>query len=104
MMSIYFTTKTFLRLRVFPALLFLLLALISLHSFAQTEWLWQNASSKMINAFGTRYSTSQNFRTLQLNVVGMPSLLADAPMEFTAAARSASIVISLPRPDGTLSE
>ncbi len=43
----------------------------------------------------------KQYKTFELNLPGMASFLAAAPMEFTAAARTAALGLALPQPDGS---
>ena len=43
----------------------------------------------------------QAYRTFSLNLAAIRSLLRTAPMEFTEAARSREVIMTLPMPDGT---
>jgi hypothetical protein len=70
---------------------------------AQTNHLWQDEDASIVYS-SDRYSTPTAFRTLSLDISSMRSALSQAPMEFTEAAKSKSLVITLPFPDGSMQE
>ena len=78
------------------------------HSFPATtnrqaaEAIWQDVVPESLAAQGQRQMLPATYRTLRLDRAGFAALLAQAPLEFSAAARNASVIITLPRPDGTL--
>ncbi len=86
-------------MKTFIALL--LLAVAPLASFAQSD-LWRPVPENSIARQGQRTVIPRAYRTLALDRAAMSGLLRQAPMEFTAAARTRSIIITLPKPDGTL--
>lgn len=79
----------------------LLLTVFATNIYGQSAADWQDVNSGIVHAFGPRYSTPQVYRTLQLNMSNMRQLLSTAPMEFSEAARSKTLVISLPMPGGS---
>lgn len=65
-------------------------------------WRDIDASNLLANTGGARIIKPRRYRTLALDTVNLRTLLARAPMEFTAAARGGGRVeVSLPKPDGT---
>jgi hypothetical protein len=62
-------------------------------------WEWVDAAAAPTAASAV---SPARFLTARLNHAALSELLADAPMEFTAAARTDAPVITLPMPDGTL--
>lgn len=64
-------------------------------------WRDIDASALLANPGGTRVIKPRRYRTLALDLVGFRTLLARAPMEFTAAAKTGRIEVNLPKPDGT---
>lgn len=67
-----------------------------------TVWRDIDPTALLANPGGTRIIKPRRYRTVALDVVGLRTLLARAPMEFTAAARTGRIEVTLPKPDGTL--
>jgi hypothetical protein len=63
--------------------------------------LWQDIKETEIAARGERQIVPDKYRTLRLNVDGMRALLAAAPEEFSDAARSRELIVTLPMPDGS---
>ena len=82
----------------------LLLHVVSLNTFAQSASFWQDVNAGVVNMYGARYSTPLAYRTLQLDVNAMRQHLLEAPMEFSASARSKSLVLSLPMPGGSIDD
>jgi PKD repeat protein len=68
---------------------------------SSSVWRDVDASSLLAVPAGPRIITPRRFRTVALDTVALKTLLARAPMEFTAAARAGRIEVSLPKPDGT---
>ena len=69
---------------------------------ASAVWRDIDAANLLSNG-GVRIIKPRRYRTLALDTVGLRTLLARAPMEFTSAARGGGrIEVSLPKPDGTM--
>ncbi|MBI2419219.1 MAG: hypothetical protein HYV28_15225 [Ignavibacteriales bacterium] len=68
-----------------------------------TEFLWVNVNEASILENSNRQIIPRSYRTLQLDVNELESVLSRAPMEFTARAQWERIVVSLPLPDGSFS-
>lgn len=83
---------------------FLLLNVFTLNAVAQSASFWQDVNAGVANMYGARYSTPVAYRTLQLDINAMRQHLLDAPMEFSASARSKSLVLSLPMPGGSIDD
>ena len=64
--------------------------------------LWQPIEAAAIAAGSQRVVVPNLYKTMRLNRTNLANLLAQAPMEFTEAARTAAPIITLPMPDGTL--
>ena len=64
--------------------------------------LWQAVDEASLAASGLRVLIPAKYRTMRLDRQAMADLLAQAPMEFTPAAKDAAPIIMLPMPDGTL--
>lgn len=89
--------------KYFVGLLFLLNS-VTTFTFAQSASYWQDINSGMVSAFGTRYSTPETYRSLQLNAAALRAHLLAAPMEFSSAAKTSMVTISLPMPGGTFED
>jgi hypothetical protein len=64
---------------------------------------WQPLSALPAAPAGKRsYLTLTEFAPFRIDAPGLRNLLAQAPQEFTAAARTDPLVLSLPAPDGSL--
>ena len=76
------------------------------HARASGDGIWQDVNEQTILAHGSgqRFLIPKSFRTLTLDLAGAKSLLAGAPFEFTAQARSASPVLTLPLPNGSFGQ
>ena len=64
--------------------------------------LWQDIDEAQIVTEGERFIFPLQFRTLILDVDGMKSFLSNAPLEFTDAAKTKSLIMTLPMPDGSM--
>ncbi|HEX4641433.1 MAG TPA: hypothetical protein VH252_08610, partial [Chthoniobacterales bacterium] len=64
--------------------------------------LWQDVKESSIAASAPREIVPKTYRTVRLNTEAMSRLLAGAPMEFSAAAKTTHVIITLPKSDGTL--
>ena len=80
--------------------LFILLLLTSNLGLAQN--IWTDSPDVLSNIQDARVQLPNNYRTLNLDFEAMKSILENAPMEFTAAAKSQPLVIALPMPDGRM--
>ncbi|MBI3651922.1 MAG: propanediol utilization protein, partial [Acidobacteria bacterium] len=63
--------------------------------------IWQFINESAIVQRGPRQIIPQVYRTVQVNEEVLRQRLATAPQEFTRAAKSAPVTLSLPLPDGT---
>lgn len=69
---------------------------------AASNNIWQDVKESSVVLSGGRAIVPQSYRTLHLYTSGFSQLLAQAPLEFTDAARKSQLVITLPMPDGGL--
>ena len=65
--------------------------------------IWRVIDERSILSTGARVIIPRAYRTVRLNKSELAQVLAQAPLEFTAAARSKQVVLRVPMPDGTLS-
>ena len=79
----------------------LLVLLMPLAASAQKA-IWQDVSPDSITTNGRRLIVPDSYRTVRLDRDALLQLLARAPMEFTAAAKKNSVVLSIPMPDGKM--
>ncbi len=75
----------------------ILLNLTAFNSYGQSASFWQDVNAGVAFMYGSRYSTPAAYRTLQLDINAMRNHLLSAPLEFSASARSKSLVMSLRR-------
>ena len=68
---------------------------------ASPDGLWEYVAENSIAHQGERQIIPLKYRTVRLNLEALKARLANAPMEFSERAKSESIEISLPTPDGT---
>lgn len=90
--------------RYFTSVLVLLLLLFTGTAFAEqtsSDGLWQEVKASSIGAKPQMAVLPATYRALSLNQNAMAALLARAPMEFTAGAKTTEVLITLPRPDGS---
>jgi len=80
---------------------FLFVVVAPFSSFAQPA-LWQDVKESSIASTGPREVVPRVYRTLRLDGAAMGELLGSAPMEFTVAAKSTHVIITIPKSDGTL--
>ncbi len=66
----------------------------------ESDLLWDPGTP--IDPNRTTYFRATEFETYTLDVSQLREQLADAPLEFTEEASSSDVVVTLPRPDGTL--
>ncbi len=87
-------------------LLMLAFLISSQIGFAQfsSQNLWSDIDASQIVTTAERYIVPQEFRSVKLDAEGMKTLLSNAPMEFTEAARTNSLKLYLPIPDGSMQE
>jgi hypothetical protein len=81
-------------------LLFLALCFVQASLFAQTFWSPLSETYEMIH--GTREIVPQRYTAWQLDIQQLKQQFAQAPMEFTSAARTMPLIVQIPMPNGTL--
>ncbi len=64
---------------------------------------WKAIEERTIVPKGARTIIPKAYRTVRLDRTALNSVLAQAPLEFTAAARASQAVLTVPMPDGSLS-
>lgn len=64
------------------------------------DGIWRDVKEASITVTTPRQIIPKAYRSVTLNQEALRALLAQAPMEFTAAAKSSAVVITLPMPDG----
>ena len=81
---------------------FVVLILFAVNSFAQLNHsdLWTDINESSITINGSREIVPQNYRTLELDLIKMASVLNDAPKESSVKVKQSNYFISLPAPDG----
>ncbi|HCY77060.1 MAG TPA: hypothetical protein DHV28_14150 [Ignavibacteriales bacterium] len=72
--------------------------------FAQTssQNLWQDIDQSQIVPVGQRYIIPEIYHTISLDIEGMRDFLTQAQLEFSNEAKSKTVILSLPMPDGSL--
>jgi subtilisin-like proprotein convertase family protein len=65
------------------------------------DGLWQQIDKSGVNAKTAQANKPRAFGAASLDKTALSQLLARAPMEFTAAAKGAEVVMTLPMPDGS---
>src|SRR5262249_23586954 len=66
------------------------------------EGFFQPLSNIPVETSAQSYTRPDSYTPFNIDVSDLETALRGAPMEFTAAAKSDPLVLSLPRPDGTL--
>ena len=66
-----------------------------------SDGIWQDVRESSIAVMGERQIVPKAYRTVRLNKDALTQVLSRAPLEFTAAAKGAKVIITLPKPDGT---
>lgn len=104
--------KTFVlhTVKVFRISLFLVLATLiiqvanaSAQKVDQVESLmWQPVAEEGISARGTRHLFPEKYRVFQLNQSELSRVLSAAPLEFSGASKENPVILTIPKPDGTL--
>ena len=64
------------------------------------DGVWQFVAATSVVPQGKRAIIPQQYRTAQLNIDALRRVLASAPVEFTAAAKTAAIELTMPLPNG----
>ena len=93
-------------LGAFAALLFLCGAMLRPEPTASQSvpaGIWQDVAEGSIALTGQRVIIPAAYRTVQLDKTALGQLLSQAPLEFTAAAKTTQTVLSVPMPDGKMS-
>src|SRR6266850_3098292 len=65
------------------------------------DGIWQEIPESFIVSGQERLVLANAYRTYQLNVEAFSKLIAHVPMEFSGAAKTAAVVMTLPMPDGS---
>ena len=65
------------------------------------DGLWKEMKASSLTGKPQMREMPATYRALSLNQSAMTALLARAPMEFTAKAKTTEVVITLPKPDGS---
>jgi hypothetical protein len=81
--------------------LFVLIFIILFSIGANAATYWNDVSEANIQTTGERVIKPVKFRTLNLNIPDLKSLLQSAPLEKNVLPKNSNSVISLPMPDGT---
>ena len=68
---------------------------------AASNNIWQDVKESSVVPNGARGIVPQSYRTVRLNKDALAQALSGAPLEFTEAAKSVKVVITLPKPDGS---
>jgi hypothetical protein len=63
---------------------------------------WRDIAELQIAPSGTRHIVPLAYRTIQLDMNALRTQLAEVPWELTDEARSFSLIVELPQPDGTM--
>ena len=82
------------------ALFVLLLGGTALAEQTSSDGLWREVKAGSLAGTPQMGALPAAYRALSLNQNAMATLLARAPMEFTSNAKSAEVLITLPKPDG----
>ena len=64
--------------------------------------LWRAADKTKIKDSGRLLDVSQKYLVYRLNMTGLKNLLANAPLEFSQAARDREVILEIPDPQGKL--
>lgn len=63
--------------------------------------IWQNMDEKNIGSRGQRHLNPEKYSVFRMNRTELDKVLKDAPVEFSAEARSKQVILTVPKPDGT---
>lgn len=66
------------------------------------DGIWQEISEDLIPTAQQRLVVANKYRIFKLNAEALSKLVAQAPLEFSDRAKTASAVMTLPMPDGQL--
>src|ERR1043165_5152115 len=71
---------------------------------AQSTQLWKESDPSIVLNDVARYSTPISFRTIELAIADMRQLLYSAPQENLESQTRSDVIISIPMPDGSMSD
>lgn len=63
--------------------------------------IWQKMDEKNIGSRGQRHLNPEKYSVFRMNRAELDKVLKDAPVEFSAEARTKQVIITVPKPDGT---
>ncbi len=83
---------------------FLQITFASAQALTNTEKnpLWQSVSEENIANRGERHLNPERYKVFRLDQAALNEILEAAPLEFSSEARQKEIVLTVPKPDGTL--
>jgi PKD repeat protein len=84
------------------ALTLLFLISLAVANSQNKEDVWQNVDEALIPKNGIRYIQPTKYRTVQLNIQSLKTLLDQAPMQNTSVAQNTQTLLELPMPDGSM--
>ncbi len=64
--------------------------------------LWKQVSEENIASRGERHLNPEKYKVFQLDQSALAGILESAPLEFSSEARTKQIVLTIPKPDGTI--
>ena len=74
----------------------------ALRANTETNPLWQSVSEENIANRGERHLNPERYKVFRLDQAALAPILEAAPLEFSSEARQKEIVLTVPKPDGTL--
>jgi hypothetical protein len=80
--------------------LLILFSNFSIASDFSDDGIWQRISEKSIQQISGKSVSAKTYLTFRLNKEILQNILKQAPMEFSAGAKSTNVIVSLPVPDG----
>ena len=91
------------RLAVIAAILTILATIVPISAQEASQGsIWQPVAPERVAVHGTRSLVPEKFLTYRLNKNALADVLRAAPLEFSAGARARTVILTIPKPDGTL--
>ncbi len=83
-----------------PAMILLAVMTVTPALFAADQGIWSDVSEAQISSQGERWIVPSRYRTLALDQAALAAVLRSAPLEGSANAGVADVILALPLPDG----
>ena len=79
-----------------------ILGLFQAVTFAASDNVWSPLTLDKVSAARGAYTLPLKYKLFELNPSALEAAIANAPLEFSGAARQTSVILEIPTPDGTI--